>query len=168
MWVTVLRTRRTPPKLVIAAGLALAIFMQTGCGPKTRSGPSGVVPVTGKVTLDDQPLAGALVTYVPINSPTGETFDAGGVTNEQGVYELRSGDGETPGALPGEYRVVISRLVMADGSLAKADKEKSPMQLALEGAKETVPTTYSDMAFSKLKATIPAAGGNFDFPLKSK
>jgi hypothetical protein len=31
-----------------------------------------------------------------------------------------------------------------------------------------VPTTYSDMAFSKLKATVPAAGGKFDFPLKSK
>lgn len=168
MWETVLITRRRHLKFVIAAGLALGIAMQTGCGPGTKSGPSGVVPVTGKVTLDDQPLAGALVTYIPISSVSGESFDAGAVTNDQGMYELRSGEGETPGALPGEYRVVISHLVKPDGSVVKPDKDKSPMQLALEGAKETVPTTYSDMAFSKLKQTVPAGGGKFDFPLKSK
>lgn len=136
-----------------------------GCS-KEKEVPTGLVSVTGTVTLDGQPLAGALVTYIPTGTQTTGVIDAAGETDEQGKYKLLTSEGRAEGAVPGEYRVVITKLVMADGSTAKPTKDKSPMHLMLEGAKEVVPAEYSDLAFSKLTATIPQGGGTIDFPLK--
>ena len=148
-------------RLVAVAALCAAFG---GCS-KGKVAPEGLVPVTGTVTLDGQPLAGALVTYIPTGTQTG-VVDAAGETDDQGKFKLLTFEGQEEGAVPGEYRVVISKLVKADGSIAKPTKDKSPMQLMLDGAKETVPAEYSDLAFSKLKATVPQGGGTNDFPLK--
>ena len=137
-----------------------------GCS-KGKEIPTDLVPVTGTVTLDGEPVAGALVTYIPTGTKTEGVFDAAGETDEQGKYKLMTSEGQAEGATPGEYRVVISKLVKADGSTAKPTKDKSPMQLMLEGAKEVVHPDYSDLAFSKLKATVPQGGGTNDFPLNS-
>lgn len=146
-----------------------AALLSTGCSPGEKPAPEGLVPVTGTVKLDDQPLVGATVMFIPaVSGPqTGEVNNAGAETNDQGAYELKSGEGTAAGAKPGEYRVVITLLQNSDGSIVKPTPDKSPMQLQLDGAKEKLHANYSDLAFSKLKATIPAGGGAIDFNLKS-
>lgn len=151
----------------IASVLVLMTAAIAGCGAKSKPAPEGLVPVTGVVTVDDKPLVGASLMFIPLTSSTSgaKVFDSGAVTDATGAFVLQSGEGKFAGASPGEYRVVISRLEMSDGSIAVPTPEKSPMQLQLDGAKETVHANYSDLAFSKLKVTVPAGGGKLDFKL---
>lgn len=150
-------------RFAFAGFVLLSLGAFSGCGPATKAGPSGLVPVSGTVSLDGSPLPGATVSFIPVDSNAGS--DAGGVTDQSGKYELKAGEGAGTGAKPGEYRVVVSRL-MKDGSPVMADKDKSPMQLMLDGAKESVPEKYSDVLKSELKASVPAGGGTVNLELK--
>lgn len=136
-----------------------------GCGGAQRAAPTGTSGVTGVVTLDDKPVIGASVMFVPM-SPSGTS--AGGVTDSSGKYVLMTGDGRASGALPGQYRVIISQFVKADGSTVLMTPDQSPMHLLTMGAKEVIPSQYSDVITSKLIATVPPEGGSLDFKLSSK
>ena len=152
--------------ITAVVALTLLALWVVGCGPADKPVPAGLVPVSGTVTMDGKGLNGATVMFIPTS---GQAVDAGGLTDEAGKYELKSGEGKGTGALPGEYRVVVTRLTKPDGSVVPPSPEKSPMQLMTEeNAKESVPAQYSDLLRSKLKATVAAGGGTHDFPLKSK
>jgi hypothetical protein len=157
----------TQLKLTRVVILLVATGLITGCGSSERSGLIGLVAVSGQVSLDGKPLPKATVLFIP-TSKGKPMHDAGAQTDDEGKFELRAGEGSDSGALPGKYRVVISRLVMPDGSVIETNGEKSPMELTMEGAKESVPKTYSDLAFSKLSATIPDGGTTLNFALRSK
>ena len=78
----------------LAAMLAIA-----GCGP----GRPATVPVTGTVTLDGQPVAGASVMFSPAQSG----HPASGRTDQSGNFTVRTfepGDG----ALPGRHTVTVT------------------------------------------------------------
>jgi hypothetical protein len=66
-------------------------------------------PVSGKVTLDGKPLAGATVSFEPVTEPGAGPLPPGslGKTDQNGVFTLRATSGEN-GALVGKHRVVIS------------------------------------------------------------
>lgn len=68
-----------------------------GCGAK---GPK-LGQVTGKVTLDGQPLANVIVTFTPVAGGIAST----GITNSQGEYELVCQQGK--GALVGQHKVSV-------------------------------------------------------------
>jgi hypothetical protein len=94
---------------------------------------------------------------------------AGGVTDAAGKFVLKSGEGDSEGAQPGDYKVVITRFAKPDGTVIPPSPEKSPLQLMTEeNAKESIPPKYSDFMRSKLTVTVPAAGGSQDFKLTSK
>jgi hypothetical protein len=148
-------------RLALGFGIVLA---QIGCGAPEKPIPEGLVPVTATVTLDGKPVGGANVSLMPTG---GQGMYAGGVTDENGVIEFHTADGQAKGAMPGDYQVVVSRLVMPDGSTAVPTGDKSPLQLEIEGAKESLPKPYTDMATSKLKTTVPADGGPLEIKLSS-
>jgi hypothetical protein len=76
---------------------AAAVVVLTGCG-----GPSAAVaPVSGRVTLDGQPLSFAIVTF----QPEGKSSATGG-TDKNGNYELMYKRG-VMGSLIGASRVTI-------------------------------------------------------------
>ena len=141
-----------------AVCLTLLSLIQAGCGGPS-SGPS-LVPVRGTVTLNDRPLSCAVVTFIPTGSTRGGM--ATGRTGPDGTYTLRSREGA--GALPGEYRVVISKRVMPDGSDVPADDTTPPMD---SPARESLPA-YSDANRPILTAIVPDNGGTIDFPLGSR
>lgn len=97
----------------VFTGILLSLFSAVGCTPST----SAVVPVSGTVTLDGQPLAGATLCFQPITGK-GAAADAGigsfGKTDEQGRYSLRLIDPDQPGALVGKHLVTVSTAVAAD------------------------------------------------------
>src|SRR4051794_28245345 len=77
----------------VLVGLCAAVMI-AGCGPSP-------IPVQGVVTYEGKPLANA---YVLFNaSEPGK--DAGGSTDSQGVFHLKTGAAD--GAFPGEYKVTV-------------------------------------------------------------
>lgn len=74
------------------------------------------------VSLDDEPLVGATVTYIPEPFLEPAIQQTSGVTDEQGLAETPGQDPEFPGLYFGWYRVKISKL---------------------EGGEETLPSRYN-------------------------
>jgi hypothetical protein len=105
-----------------------------GCG-----GPGNVGRVTGKVTLDGQPLPDAMVTFSPTKAGGSSAL---GKTDSTGAYTLSYSAGVS-GAEIGENRVTISTLPQG---------------------KEQVPMEYNTQ--TKLKAEVKAGANSFDWDLK--
>ncbi len=151
----------------------LSIVLLLGCG-QSRSEPefmADLVSVTGKVTVNGVPLPGALITFSPaaLDQP-GETATA--MTDETGLYQLvttRAGglDAQASGALPGTYKVTISRLTMPDG--AAVPPGTTDADAMAMGAKEALPPQLSNPEQTRQVVEIEATPGfTHDFELTIK
>lgn len=134
--------------------ISLGCFLLAGCG----SGPSGpaLTAVSGTVTLDGKPFAGAYVRFVP----QGQTGGHGGTgkTDAAGKYEILANRSENrKGLLPGEYKVVLSRMLMPDGT--PLPPNVPPID---SGARESVPTAYVKPHLTPLSVTIGPEAQTFD------
>lgn len=78
----------------------LALALSTGCG---QSNPLGRKALTGKVTLDGQPLDQGNIEFHPLSE--GGTQSGGRIVS--GSYKIPSAEG----AVPGNYRVSITDFV---------------------------------------------------------
>lgn len=89
----------------------LGMTALTGCRQE-------VVPVSGRVTVNGQPLAGAVVTFQPRKLQQGERPGAGSIgrTDAAGRYVLRQVTPNRPGAVVGEHSVTVTP---ADGTPGK-------------------------------------------------
>jgi hypothetical protein len=139
------------------------MVLALGCGSSDTKAPTwpDPVPVNGIVTLNEQPLSDAMVTFSPIDRTVGK--GASSITDSSGKYTLESPwvDGKTkPGAIPGNYKVTISRMVKPDGSVWKHDPNVGPMSMA---AREELPDEYSFN--STLTAEVSKANAAIDFKL---
>ena len=133
--------------------LGFALVLGLGCG-------SGkFAPVSGTVTMNGKPLAGALVIFSPIAKEG--SIDAGpgssGKTNDKGEYTLTSDTGGT-GAFVGKHRVSVSLMNPGTG---ESDDRRRPGQLVNQ-----VPVKYNGK--TELTYKVPAGGTDkADFALKS-
>jgi hypothetical protein len=88
-------------------------FVWTACLISLAGCDSDLAPVSGRVTLDGQPLAGAVVTFQP-KTGRDSTADVAtgsvGRTDEEGRYTLRLIRPDKHGAVVGEHSVTISAL----------------------------------------------------------
>ena len=100
--------------------------------------------VSGLVTLDGEPLAGAIVQFTPEGS---EGRIAVGKTGTDGTYELRTST-SIAGVTPGTYRVTITTGDISD------DGTKS---------KEKVPAKYNKN--SDMIKEVKQGENKIDFPL---
>ena len=126
----------------------------TGCGDDDPYAELGLIPVTGRVTLDGRPLAGAKVSF-----DGADKRSAIGVTAAGGRYELMY-DSQTPGALPGHKTV---RITLADANVEGADPSAASQ---VEGAvAERIPARYN--RHSQLTAEVSASQRAFNFELRS-
>ena len=148
-------------QLFIILFVALAV---AGCGPKGL--PTNYVE--GIVTLDGQPLEGALVTFRP-ETPDGKV--AVGQTDATGKYTLTT-DGGLPqkGALEGEYKVTVTKIetteVPRPTSLAiAANNPDYPVEMDTIQTLIT-PKNYSEVVTTPLTATVTK--GKNDIPLEMK
>ncbi len=146
-----------------------------GCGgsgfPKTYN-------VTGTVKQAGKPVDGALVTFIPAEG----SKSAVGSTNDKGEFKL-STFGPGDGALPGSYKVTISKMstpppsaepdlqpgVIASGDIGDDYAPPSDSSGAKSGGgapKNLLPTKYASEATSGLIATVAENdNNNFDFDL---
>ena len=142
-------------RIWVVAAVALA-----GCsGDPNRS---QLVPISGTVTLDGVPLANAVVAF----SPAGSTRGVGslGRTDSGGKYTLATPQG-SPGVVPGEYKVTVSKFVdLKTGADVVLEPGKPPIDQP--DIRELLPPQYSNPSLSRLDKTVPAGGGTIDLALK--
>ena len=80
-------------RAAVVATAVLGLLVVSGCGPSAPT----FVKVQGKITMDGQPIDGAVVTYIPVG---GKGEQASGRTSSDGVYQLttrNTGDGALAG-----------------------------------------------------------------------
>jgi len=151
--------------------LMSGFVLSSGCGGGTDTTETeyvkNLVSVSGNVTLEGNPVPQAKVLFLPdISQESGRMAE--GYTDGQGRYQLNTpvpslNRDRTAGVLPGEYRVVISKITMPDGSpIPQGTTEADAMA---EGAQESIPARYSDPNNTELKVTIAAAQQDLDFEL---
>src|SRR6476661_377786 len=90
-----------PGNLAVSILVTVGIVL-TGCSYSSRP---AAYRVTGTVTMQGKPLAGAVVTFVPTSN---EGAAASAITDSEGKYALttwQAGDG----ARPGDYHVKVSK-----------------------------------------------------------
>jgi hypothetical protein len=119
----------------------MAVALLAGCG-----GRSDLARVTGKVTLDGQPLVGAFIVFAPTKQGTSSR----GKTDAVGNYEMMFTDREK-GAWIGENLV---RIETADVGPSGA------------WSKERVPIVYNKN--TTLKVDVKPRTNTFNFDLDSK
>jgi len=169
-------------KLVAATAV---VSVLTGC---SGGGTANTVPVKGTVKLGGAAVPGAAVTF----TPTGAGTVATGITNAQGEFSLQTfvaGDG----AIPGEYKVVISKSQVQqsstttkstadDPSAAYAAAEASGANVGGKenfaapagsaaatgaGAQDLLPAKYKSVDTTDLTAKVEKGkDNNFPFDLK--
>ena len=129
------------------------LSLLSGCGD---SGPE-LAAVTGTITLDGNPLHGALVTF----RPTGEVATTSyGVSNKDGFYSLMF-TRDKSGAMPGDYEVDIETTMPSKSELAemKAEGKEPPPFVPL-------PKKYKQPG--ALTAKVASGKNTIDFPLDTK
>lgn len=158
--------------LSVIVGLG-ALLTLVGCGSGKNI---GAVKATGTVTFDGKPLEGATVSFIP----EGEGGrNASGLTDAQGNFRLTTlepGDG----ALPGKYKVTVSKVEQDPNALPPATTQEEGMKRAAEMAakantrnatpaeppKAMLPDRYGNEKTSGLSAEVKSGGeNNFTFPL---
>lgn len=139
----------------VAALLAMAV--SAGCNRAPARSPSKEVPITGRVTLDGNPLAEAEVQFTTANFAS-----FAGATDNDGVFKLWSSVGGEQ-TCEGPCQVTISKYVLPEGATPEPDV--SPM---MQGGQQLLPPRYWDPGFTELTADVPKDGGSFDFALQSR
>ncbi len=143
------RCRTVRPLLLGAIGLAILAPI-VGCGSD-----SGLVSVTGHVTLDGQPLGDAGVMFVPVDKgPV-----ASGTTDAAGRFRLTTTN--APGAQAGRYRVTITKRDVRGGSTLDA------AFLQGQAIQWIVPAKYGNPDSSGLEAEVSPEQREFTFDTTS-
>jgi hypothetical protein len=128
--------------------IAAVLVFFSGCGSK---GPE-IASVSGRVTMDDKPLAHATIVFSPENGRP-----AGARTDENGNYVLNFTEGRR-GAIPGPNTVQITTV--------RDPEQDENGKVVRPGSKEIVPMEYN--AASKLTFTVEPKKKNVaNFDLKS-
>lgn len=120
------------------------------------------IKVSGTVLLDGKPLAGASVRFM---RDGGSGPGAYGESQEDGTFQLTSFT-EGDGALPGDYRVLISweepppPSFRTSPGATPSDEQKKALEDYQEKKKKrgkppVVPSVYKDPTRSPLKQTVP-------------
>jgi hypothetical protein len=129
---------------LVSAVLVAVLGLVVGCGD------ANLGRVRGTVTLDGQPLEGAMVTFAPVEGGR----PAAGRTDARGRYQLVYSR-DAGGAMIGEHLVTITTYDERPG-------ENGEDQIIAE----RVPARYN--AKSELKRTVEAGSNEINFELESE
>ena len=140
--------------------LLLVSFAILGCN---KTADPSLAPVSGTITLNDQPLAYATVTFIPKDGTPG--FGGAGKTDASGKYTIvgsrNNEKGNTAGRVPGGHQQASHARWLG----MPPDDNTPPM---MSPAKESLPDSTSSMTSTKQTASVPAGGGSFDFAVVHK
>ena len=140
--------------------LAAAVCL-SGCGEEAPVEETPVLaPVTGTVAIDGRPAAGVAVTFSPARTTTGNGAYA--TTGADGTYTLEYRTG-VPGIPAGDYVVLFSKMVQADGNPIPPDRTAADVM-----AVDAIPQKYRQSDRPLNQINVSPAGGQYDFKITSK
>lgn len=171
--------------------LMVALAVAGGC---SKGASIKTVPVSGKVTLDGNPLADANVTFLPETQPgsTATPPASTGKTGADGTYKLVTmvGTQVAEGAPSGNYKVIVTKPVATAANpmaalqgLSDEERDKKMQSMTPEeranmagnaaqpgggasGGKSEVPDRYGKPDESGFTAAVVSSGAQtFDFAL---
>ncbi|MCI0359026.1 MAG: DUF4198 domain-containing protein [Planctomycetaceae bacterium] len=129
-WRTTPGASALAPGAVLTLGAALVLeLLILGLGAGCSQIPPGVVPVSGQITLDGQPLAGATVTFQPVRSTADDEVAIGGSvgrTDGAGRFDMRLIDPDVPGAAVGKHTVTITTATTTGDDASRPKGERVP------------------------------------------
>jgi hypothetical protein len=149
--------------------VVMSLLYCAGCGERLP-----VAPVSGRITFEGRPLAGAGITTQPIAQDTRNPGSGSfGLTDDQGRFELELVKPARKGAIIGEHRVMISKpakpaakgpsKVSAEGGLQVWEDDPRANRAV---AGDNWPHRFSD---GSLRLTVPQEGtDSADFDLTNK
>jgi hypothetical protein len=127
--------------------LLLACFITIGCGRGNVI--EGLVPCGGTVTLDGEPLEGAAVAFIPVDS-TGkiEIGKRGGtaISNSSGQFSIKT-TSDSSGIAPGTYKATVVKMV-----------DEKPDDVNKSSIPKSITGKYADMKTSDLTVEISNSG----------
>ena len=139
------------------------LFCMWGCdtAPRMDYGKVDLVKAHGTITLDGQPLSGAVVTF---DAPDGQF--SYGLTDSSGQYTLQF-DSEMTGVTPGKkiVRISTTRKILGLNSEDEEGGEASPEGGPAASAEEKVPAKYNKD--SELTVDVTTDETEYDFELSS-
>ncbi len=143
---------------------SLTFAITSGCEPKPTANyrTLGLVVVSGRVTLNGQPLTKAVITF---DDAQDGTFSYG-LTDANGNYKLRI-DSDKWGVKPGKkiVRISTARKILGLNTSEEGGENSSEKQaLKSESAKEIVPEKFGKR--SELSVEVSPSSRTFNFDLK--
>ena len=87
---------------VVLLSLCFVVLLSSGCNKKRMK---GLVPAQGVVTLNGEPVAGAMIMFTPVQIGT-EAVAASTTTDEKGAFKMTTVD-PGDGVFPGDYNVTV-------------------------------------------------------------
>jgi hypothetical protein len=124
-----------------------------------------LVPVTGTVKLDGQPVEGANIIFwstEPGDDPTKKGYGLA-VSDASGKFVVKDFYGKE-GLFTGEYKVTFNRYVDSKGKLIAP--ETKPEENV--GARNTMPKAYQSVGTTTEIARVPSSGLEIVFDLRSR
>lgn len=170
------------PAFPIRVVLGSVCLIVLGCGGAESLSVPETSDVSGTVIFQDEPLSNATIRFI-----SGGSQQSGGApvgkTDEHGLYTLRTIVGprsEGAGAVPGTYKVVISKMSPPDGMTEADFQEKvdtankiAETGIILSEAQqppslvELLSPSYSSLSKTELTAVVEAGEANsIDFVLE--
>lgn len=143
-----------------------------GCGGGRKG--VDIQPVSGTVTLDGSPIAGATITFSPVQGGTGKA--AVGVSDSNGNFSITDTATGSAGAEVGEYELgVLWYKPSVDTSQATGEsvggldaRDDNRTRSAVAGPDALLPVPYQDPKTSGLKASVQRGDNRVELELNSK
>jgi hypothetical protein len=123
-------------------------------------GPGAGIKVTGKVTYNGNPVAGARVIFTDGKDTGPRAGGPGAVTDDSGEYAV-------VGVQPGAYKVVVYKLVPAKGTTLPEEMDLEQMEAAGIGA-HALPSKYAKTSTTTLTAQVDSGANVVDLKLTGK
>jgi hypothetical protein len=123
-----------------AVALYAGALLVVGC----QKVPPAIVPVSGVVTVNGQPLPNALVTFTPMLEDFGAEYIATGITDEKGRFTVSCAIKE--GAAVAETRVTIAEAPAPEGTRGMSEAAQNALTKHMNSQKNRpIPQNYKTL-----------------------
>jgi hypothetical protein len=121
------------------ATLPLLLSLALGCGGSSPSPPQ-MVSVKGKVWLENEPINAGMIVFHPDAPPDPRVMPPTATIQPDGSYELMTG--VQPGAMAGNYKVVIVAMGSLKGRVPARYTDPKSTELLIDVAEDAPAERY--------------------------